>query len=136
MRQFTDMVVLGNGQHSVQEADRLRKLLNDSIYELGGWQQGGTPAEQRASLEALEDAVRDFAAALLGRRIVFGSYLSYLKHKQEATPTPADMPEPPVLTPELLEAMKQEAAEWRAQLLPGIRSMENLTAEDWSTRVK
>lgn len=145
MRQFHDMLFLGNGQHSVAEAERLRKLLDDSIVTLGGLQQGlggcesqadyeQGKAQHRADQQSLEDAVRDIAAALLGRRIIFGSYLG---RRDDAQPKLAtEVPEPPVVTPELLDQLREEAAAWRAAFGPMVKAIENITSEDLSTRCK
>lgn len=72
MRRFHGMVFLGNGANSTQRVKQLHTLLHDSISELGGIQQGGSREEQAESLIRLEEAVKDFAAALLGRDISFG----------------------------------------------------------------
>lgn len=84
MRHFHGLVFLGNGQFSVAEMERLKLRLDDGFNDLGAMQQGNvyaTPEEnerERAEItSALEDVVRDVAAALLGRKITFGEKLPY-----------------------------------------------------------
>lgn len=47
-----------------------------------------------------------------------------------------DLPEPPPLTPEIRKQIFEEAREWGAEIRKKIRAMENLTPEDWATRVR
>lgn len=124
MRKFHGLFFGGAGDHSIWEANKLRQLLEDSIIELGGMQQGGTKEEQDTSREVLEDAVKDFAAALLGRNITIGEKLPY----------PSDPI--PVIDSKVLHEMEEEAREWRQSFRRTIRAMENITSEDWRTRVR
>lgn len=47
-----------------------------------------------------------------------------------------DLPDPPTITPEVLERILREAREFRAEMRRRIDACERLTAEDWSTVVR
>ncbi len=73
-RKFLGLVFLGAGDASVRKTILLHTLLDEAIGELGALQQGETDP---ACSQAIEDAVRDFAAALLGREVTLGEKLPY-----------------------------------------------------------
>jgi hypothetical protein len=47
-----------------------------------------------------------------------------------------DLPAPPPITEEVKRRLLEESKEWAAEIRKKIRAMENLTPEDWATRVR
>ncbi len=84
-RGFHGLLFLGNGEHSVRERQRLHEILDRALDLSGGLQQPGPedPSDERYHRE-IEDAVRDVAAALLGREIELGEVLAYPPAKPAA----------------------------------------------------
>lgn len=72
MRFFGGQVFMGAGIFSEADCRLLRKQLEDALSALSGIQQGGQEAARRDGWDTREDAVRDIAAALLGKTIVLG----------------------------------------------------------------
>jgi hypothetical protein len=82
MRYFPGLLFLGAGDHSLRLIKLLHARLDEALHISGGLQQSsqGMPEDEAycARFEAeCEDAVRDIAAALLGREVTVGRRLPY-----------------------------------------------------------
>lgn len=82
MRYFPGLLFLGAGDHSVLLCKTLHKRLDEALQISGGLQQSsqGMPEDEACRISSeveREDAVRDIAAALLGREVTFGRRLPY-----------------------------------------------------------
>lgn len=75
MREHDALLFMGAGHRSQYAADRLKARLNTAFATLSAWQQG-SPQVLEEVVE-VEDTVRDIAAALLGREVLFGADLPY-----------------------------------------------------------
>lgn len=76
MRHFHKLLFLGNGEQSQADCKKLIQRIDDALITSSYLQQaprGKFPEGE----QDLEDAVRDLAAALLGREIDFGAELPY-----------------------------------------------------------
>lgn len=63
-RLFEQALFFGNGEDSTAQANQLHGRLEYAFSLLSGMQQGGSSAYRRADDEAIDDVVRDVAAAL------------------------------------------------------------------------
>ena len=82
MRHFPGLVFLGAGEHSILLVKLLQARLNEAIDLSCALQQSsqGMPEDEHEEARlanALDDAVRDLAAALLGRQVTIGDKLPY-----------------------------------------------------------
>jgi len=77
MRYFDTTLFCGAGKFSEADCRLLRKQLEDALSALSGIQQGGEDAARREGWDTREDAVRDIAAALLGKSVTIGDDLPY-----------------------------------------------------------
>ena len=95
MRYFHGLIFFGN-LSCIEQTAMLRDRLNDACQLVGGLQQGGHPDSEEDALaqetmrtsdqKAVEDIVRDIAAALLGRDITIGERLPYPPVPSNMTP--------------------------------------------------
>lgn len=78
-RHFNQQLFHGAGDHSKMGVRKLRSVLNNALNMQSGMQQGvhQTDPQYKEGQRVLEDAVRDIAAALLGRSVTFGKKLPY-----------------------------------------------------------
>jgi hypothetical protein len=72
MRFFDRAIFMGAGIFSEADCRLLKKQLDDALSALSGIQQGGREDAIRDGWDTREDAVRDIAAALLGKTVVLG----------------------------------------------------------------
>jgi hypothetical protein len=82
MRHFPGLVFLGAGEHAVRLVQLLQARLNEAVELSCALQQSsqGMPESEHEDEDAklaLNDAVRDLAAALLGRQMTIGDKLPY-----------------------------------------------------------
>ena len=82
MRYFTGLLFLGSGEYSERAAGLLHERLDEALSISGGLQQSsqGEPENEEATAAEEQervDAVRDLAAAILGRDITIGDKLPY-----------------------------------------------------------
>lgn len=63
---------MGAGMFSEADCRLLRRQLEDALSALSGIQQGGQEAADEEGWDTREDAVRDIAAALLGKTVILG----------------------------------------------------------------
>jgi hypothetical protein len=80
MREFDSLVFMGAGDRSAADCYRLHRMLDRALGNLSALQQAGQhySEERRAGMECgIEDAVKDIAAALLGKKIKIGEKLPY-----------------------------------------------------------
>jgi hypothetical protein len=75
MREHDALLFMGAGDRSTYAADRLKKRLKQAMDTLSAWQQGSPQVLEE--IVEVEDTVRDIAAALLGREVIFGAELPY-----------------------------------------------------------
>lgn len=78
-RQFNQILFHGAGKHSSAQSRKLKAVLSNALNMQSGMQQGvhQNDPQYKESQKVLEDAVRDVAAALLGRSITLGKTLPY-----------------------------------------------------------
>jgi hypothetical protein len=85
MRYFPGLIFLGNGHIAERICKLLHKRLDDAIHASGGLQQSNRGEDELDSIigpvvgleKIRENAVRDIAAAILGREITIGEELQY-----------------------------------------------------------
>lgn len=88
MRLFHGLIFQGAGKTSVTQLRRLNNIYQRAGMIAGGLQQGvhTDSQEHKDGTVEIEDAVRDIAAALLGRDITFTKVLPYPPVPENLTP--------------------------------------------------
>lgn len=75
MREIDTILFMGQGARSEWAVNRLKKRLDEALSNLSAFQQGAPQTSE--DTEKFEDLVRDIAAALVGRGIMFAEDLKY-----------------------------------------------------------
>ena len=76
MRTFHGLMFFG-GPNCEDDTDRLKELFNETLSVVSGIQQTFDIDSRQQGEAFVEDAIRDIAAALLGREVEFGKTLPY-----------------------------------------------------------